>query len=230
MTRVNLIVEGQTEETFVKELLSKHLSVRGVYPRVRRVETRRKGSSIFRGGMTTYAKAKNDITRWMRQDNNDDVRFTTMFDLYALPRDFPGYGAAMSERDPYQMVSDLEEAFKTDVGDPRFIPYLQLHEFEALLLADPTKLEIEFFEDSNGIKQLSDLVSDFESPELINLGRETAPSKRIIHEIPAYKDRKVSSGPIVASAIGLPTLRARCMHFDQWPTRLESLNETDLFS
>ncbi len=230
MVRLNFIVEGQTEETFVNNVLTRHLSSSQVYANARRVETGRRGNQRFRGGMTNYRKARSDIARWLRQDNNADARFTTMFDLYALPKDFPSYDEAICESDPYQRASILETAMKNDIGDTRFIPYIQLYEFEALLLADPQKLEVEFQEYIREINQLTESVAAFSSPEHVNCGRTTAPSKRIIDAIPAYERRKSSSGPIVAQSIGLPTLRTKCQHFGQWLAKLETLNERDAFA
>jgi hypothetical protein len=60
-----MIVEGQTEETLVRDLLQEPLANRRVYVQVRRVETRRKQGRVYRGGMTTYGKAKRDIQRWL---------------------------------------------------------------------------------------------------------------------------------------------------------------------
>ncbi len=228
MIRLNLIVEGQTEETFVNLVLVEHLSRLGVFPSARCIRTGRRGSSIFRGGTTSYAKAKDDLTKWMNQEKDNDKRFTTMFDLYALPNDFPGYGEAITVNDPYQRVSILETAFQKDIGDQRFIPYIQLHEFEALILADPLKLN-SYFEDTDSIAELSDVVARFDSPELIDDGHETAPSKRIIERLPEYSGAKVSAGPIVVRNIGLTTLREKCRHFGEWLSKLESLNESDLY-
>ena len=60
------------------------------------------------------------------------------------------------------------------------------------------------------------MVSEFASPEHINDGDNTAPSKRIDDEIPEYKYMKASAGPIVADKIGLPTIRSKCKHFACW--------------
>ena len=98
--RLNFIVEGQTEETFVNQALSPHLEDSSICVSVRCVLTGQKGSYEYRGGLNSYAQAKSDIERWMRRDRNDDARFTTMFDLYKLPKEFPGYEAAMREMDP----------------------------------------------------------------------------------------------------------------------------------
>lgn len=224
--RLNFTVEGQTEETFVNRVLKPHLADRSVWANVRCVLTGRKRSVEHRGGMTTYQRARNDITRWMRQDQNPDARFTTMFDLYALPNDFPGFQDSLNTSDPYERVNILEDALREDLDDWRFIPYIQLHEFEALLLSDPQKLDSQFYEHDKEIARLARMADEFNSPELIDDGTHTAPSKRIIAEIPEYDGRKVSAGPIVAERIGLPTLRAKCRHFSDWLDKLESLSDS----
>ena len=159
----------------------------------------------------------------MKGDRNPDARFTTMFDLYGLPRDFPGYDEARALTDSYERVSVLEGALGEDISDHRFIPYIQLHEFEALLFSCPRKLETQFYERGDEIQQLIEMASAFDSPELIDDGCDTAPSKRIISKIPEYERRKVSAGPIVAEKIGLSTLRSECRHFGEWIDRLESI-------
>ena len=106
------------------------------------------------------------------------------------------------------------------MNKPNFIPYIQLHEFESLILADPAKLDWEYLEHDQPIGNLVKMVGS-QNPELINDGRETAPSKRILKEIPEYD--KVTSGVSVAAHIGLGALRASCKHFDEWVSRLEKL-------
>jgi hypothetical protein len=217
--RLNLIVEGQTEETFVKLLLAPHLGARSVWCQARCVMTSRKQ----RGGMTSYALARRDIQLWIKEDKNDDAVFSTMFDLYALPNDFPDYAKAKRLADPFEQVKILEKALKDDIDDRRFIPYLQLHEFEALILADPGKLDWEFINHTGPIAELTQIAAAFRSPEHINDGKDTAPSKRIIQEIPEYAKMKASAGPLVADKIGLPAIREKCAHFNGWLTSLEAL-------
>ena len=221
--RLYFIVEGQTEETFVNQTLRPHLGGHSVGAIALAVTTSKKRGK--RGGLSKYEKAQNDIIRLTKQDRNIDVRFTTMFDLYGLPSDFPGYGDAVSQNDPYQRVQTLEDALATDIDDDRFIPYIQLHEFEALIFSDPGKLASEFVGAADGIARLATAVARFASPEHVNDSTTTAPSKRIIRAIPQYEDRKASAGPIVADKIGLPTLRAKCAHFAGWLDKLESLGE-----
>ena len=117
----------------------------------------------------------------------------------------------------------MEDALSGEISDSRFIPYIQLHEFEALLLSNPQKLDSQFFDRSAEIQRLVEMVSEFDSPELVNDGDDTAPSKRITDEIPEYEKTKASAGPIVAEKIGLSTLRSTCEHFGKWLGRLEAL-------
>ena len=221
--RLHFIVEGQTEEAFVNQILSPHLANFAVWTKARCVETLRKRGVKHRGGIARYAQAKRDITKWIKEDQNSDARFTTMFDLYGLPKSFPGYQAAKLISDPYKRVKVLEDALGKDISNPRFIPYFQLHEFEALLLSDPQKFSPQFYDYSGGIQRLVNMVSRYDSPERINDGNQTAPSKRIIAEIPRYEGSKVSAGPDIAREIGLPTLRLKCKHFGEWLGRLEAL-------
>lgn len=224
--RLHITAEGQTEERFVKEVLAPYLGEREVWADARCVLTSKNNrlGVEYRGGWrrtSAYATVKRDICTWMKEDRNPDVRFTTMFDLYALPRDFPAYAEAYRETDSYRRVSVLEEALSVDINeelnDNRFIPYIQLHEFEALILADPKQLDWEFLEHDRPIQRLVNMVvKEGGNPELINDGENSAPSKRIISEIAEYVGSKATSGPLVAGKIGIPTLCERCRHFAEW--------------
>lgn len=223
--RLNFVVEGPTERRFIENVLRPHLANYSIWVAARCVETSRSRGRKYSGGVRDYAKAKRDVERWMKEDQNSDARFTTMFDLYALPGDFPGYEKARQESDPYTRIRLLEDALWEDISDRRFVPYLQLHEFEALLLSDPEKLQERFNRHSAGIRRLAQVAGQ-SNPELINDGYETAPSKRIIREIPEYESDKASSGPIVAERIGLAILRAKCHHFSAWLGKLEALTQS----
>jgi hypothetical protein len=221
--RLHLLVEGETEERFVGRVLAPHLGVHGVFADARSVETRRTRAAIHRGGLSSFDRARRDLERWMKEDYS--AVFSTMFDLYALPDDFPGM-SIRSDADAYARVRRLERALEDEIGDRRFVPYLQLHEFEALVLAEPGALLQQFPESTGGIAELERLVAGFESPELIDDGVDTAPSKRIIAAIPEYAGRKASAGPLVTERIGMAALRERCPHFGEWVARLEQLGGT----
>jgi hypothetical protein len=224
MRRLHITAEGQTEETFVNRTIRPYLAQFVVFADVRRVLTSRKRGKEFRGGMTSYMKAKNDIERWLQEEkHNTDVAFTTMFDYYALPSDFPGFAEAQRLRDPYQKVTTIEKAFAEEINDRRFIPYIQLHEFETLLFVDPEKFKIEYFDKPEGIKKLQKIAAEFENPELINQGKETAPSKRIIGVFSDYEGNKPAVGSMIANEIGVEALKKGCAHFNEWMSKLEQL-------
>lgn len=223
MIRLNMIVEGQTEEAFVNRLLKPLLAFRDVFVAVRCVETGRRGHKIFRGGLLNYEKAKKDIALWMKEDQGADARFTTMFDLYRLPDNFPCTEKARAQSNINDKVQILENGFAASINENRFFPYIQLHEFEALLFSDIEKMSFYYPDQKAEIKRLVEQSKQFENPEYINEGPTTAPSKRIISEFPSYEGDKASAGPEVATQIGLPTIRVKCPHFNFWLTKLEGL-------
>ncbi|MHB1461098.1 MAG: DUF4276 family protein [Armatimonadota bacterium] len=229
LIRLQVVAEGRTEQEFVRTTLANHLGQYGISTVARCALTSSQSSRKYTGGVSSYGKLRNDIIKWLKEDSGHDARFTTMVDLYALPTDFPQYEISRTIADPYMRVSMLENAMASDIGEPRFIPYIQLHEFEALLFVDPMKLCDEYFDDEyvQKARELVDQKAKLPSrnPELIDGGNTTAPSKRIIQCIPPYQYNKAISGPRVAAAIGLQALRAACSHFNEWLNKLEALQQ-----
>lgn len=192
MPRLYLFAEGQTELTFASTVLSEYLANRGVYmqPPLLIAHARRSGKA-HRGGGRNYSPMKDDILRLLAQEKGRDVFFTTMIDLYAIHPDFPGLGSAEALRHiPFQRVEALEQAFAADIGDPRFLPYIQLHKFEAYLFSDLSWFEYFYDGHRKQIATLEAIAAQYVSPELIDDGPETAPSKRIIAHLPDYRGAK----------------------------------------
>ena len=226
MARLYLFAEGQTEQTFADNLLKPHLAQHNVFMnKPLRIAHAKKKGRVHRGGGRNYAPMKNDLTRFLKQDRAKDAFFTTMIDLYAIHPDFPGLAEAEDMRqNPLERVRFLEEKFKEDIGDQRFIPYIQLHEYEAYLFSELTCFEYLDSESKQEVETLQATVSQYESPELINDGPQTAPSKRIIAQFPDYGRAKSTFGPQLAEKIGLQSIRSHCLHFHEWLTELESLD------
>jgi hypothetical protein len=120
----------------------------------------------------------------------------------------------------------LERAFAADVGDPRFIPHIQLYEFETILLCEPAHLALVYENAGDGIAALRASVAAATSPELVNDGEATAPSKRIIAQFPQYERQKTAVGAELANCVGIDTARRLCRHFDSWLKALEALAST----
>lgn len=125
---------------------------------------------------------------------------------------------------PTPYVLALEAAFGAAINDFRFVPYIQLHEYETLLFAELDSFHVSFDNCDDQIAALKTISASFATIEHINNGKDTAPSKRIIDQIPAYYGRKTSAGPDIAEFTGITVIRAKCPHFDQWLTKMENLN------
>jgi len=214
MSRIYLLVEGQTEEAFVGELLMPHYARMGLYLTPIIVST----STGYKGGVVSYAKVKPQISRLCRQDARAKV--TTLFDLYALPTDFPGKTDSTypTNGSGVQKADYLEARLKQDINEPNFLPNLLVHEFEALLFAAPQKFA-EWTDDVEVVAALAAAVQAH-APEDINDGPLTAPSKRVLAVMPEYQ--KTFHGPLIACEIGLDTMRQACPHFNAWLNKLEN--------
>lgn len=218
-SRLYIVVEGQSERDFVKSVLVPHLAswCLDVKPKV--VDTNRKLNK--RGGLNDYGALRGDLVRRFAEDADRSTRFTTMLDLYGLPSDFPGNQDSRGKPRALR-VDAIEAALAADLGEPRFLPHIQVHEFETLLYCDLDELARRIEGSKSGLAALAQQVAAL-APEDINEGPSTAPSKRIIARVPEYDRLKVRVGAPAAAAIGLPILRARCPHFDAWIGVLEQL-------
>src|SRR5262249_21380782 len=138
---------------------------------------------------------------------------------------FPGSVEAMAFPDCFQQAAALEAALAIELGDARgrFIPYLQVHEFEALVLSVPAQFADWFENRQRALAELAAECQPFDTPERIDHGQHSHPKARIQRYFADY-DENVH-GPLLTHAIGLPTLRQRCPHFGQWLTRLEQLDQ-----
>lgn len=223
---LHILCEGPTEERFVNEVLSPYLQQFNIYPKPIVLLTSKKKNA--RGGMLSYAQAKRDLTilqRQFRDNNSEHHLFSTMFDYYALPNDFPGFDESAKILDVRNRISFLEDKFAEDLGRRAFIPYIQLHEFEALLFVDICKLQSEYplsIEKIRVLKKETDIYGD---PEMINNSPDTAPSKRIIAALAQdYHYNKVQSGAAITSAIGIENLLEKCQHFNEWINKIKLLS------
>ena len=228
MTRLRIHCEGLTEKNFVDEVLAPHLYPFG-YTEISAWVAGEQRESTRRGGIRQWTETRRGIVNQLRQDAGLIV--TSMFDYYGLPLHGPGAWPSRAEANhlPFsQRAARVENAIRNDVairmGDSfnpgRFIPYLMMHEFEAMLFS-----YCERFAEAIGHPELAGsfqgIRDAFDTPEEINDSRVTAPSKRIENLAPDYQ--KPLDGTIAASAIGLDTIRGACPHFGQWLELLEGL-------
>jgi hypothetical protein len=227
MKYINIIVEGSSEENFVNEVLVKHFAALHIFVSSRKIKTGwdKLNNKPAKGGLLRYSKFKNDVLRWISSDRGrENTYYTSFIDLYAFPKDSesPYIRSIQLIANPYDKIKALEAAIGTDINNDKFIPYVQLHEFEALLLVEPDRLLTMYPGGNCGVNLLKTDIGNQPSEE-INESPETAPSKRIIRFIPAYAGQKAQVGPMIAEDIGLSKLRDKCPHFNEWITKLESI-------
>lgn len=214
-------VEGHTEESFVNEVLAPHLLGHGF-------ATVRAGFiGGGRGGITSWTIAQRDIVNHLRDDPTCVA--TTMVDYYGLPRTgtaaWPGRAetaelpdgdkpGAIEERLAASVAEEMGAAFDRN----RFVPYVMMHEFEALLFSDCAAFA-EAIARPHLREALQEIRDAFASPEEIDDSPNSAPSKRVQALVAGYQ--KPWMGTLAALAVGLDAMRVACPHFGRWLNRLE---------
>ena len=219
MSRVLVFVEGQTELTFIRETVAPYLSQFGLT--IHSTMAGKPGS----GGVPPFSRLLGEVVALLRKDST--IICTTMFDFYGMPSNWPQRreaATASSHQQKALLVENaLAEAVCQEMGDSfnrnRFIPYVQMHEFEALLFSDPQVLGETM--QLRSAKALNEIVEAFEHPELINDRPDSAPSKRFIQIKPGYQ--KILHGNLAAKRIGLQQMRQKCPHFNAWIGQLEQI-------
>lgn len=212
MKRILILVEGQTEEKFVKDIMNPTFGTKDLFltPIIIRTKEVKAGPN-FKGGVNSYTTIKKDVNRLLK--DSDAVTVTTMFDFYGLPGDFPSWKFNGS---CYDRVQAAEKAFALDINHNKFIPYLQLHEFEGLLFSVPEIISDTLDRTKKSIIQ--SIRDSFSTPEEINEGAETHPSKRLLKYFPRYN--KPVFGSLIAGRTGIERIRVACPHFNEWVSRL----------
>ena len=210
MIRLAVSVEGQTEMEFVKNVLAEHLRTNGVEA-TPILLGRARGS--HGGGNVSTERLATEMAHLSRSNN----AVTSLVDFYGFRGDVPGDPEALQER----LFAEVENRIKREVNRAKMLPYVQRHEFEALLFSDAGVFADVPGVSGESVRLLQDIRRQFPTPEDINDHSQTAPSKRIMRVIPRYN--KKFYGPLLAEKIGLAVIRKECPRFGAWLTDLEAL-------
>lgn len=223
MKRICVVCEGQTEETFVRDVLVPAFLPLGLMLVGQTVET----SVGRKGGGLSYDRLKLHLRNQLRQNSAPIV--TTLIDLYRLHPEFPAYADAMRQPSLESKLARLNEAIHADVvaeagcAPERFIPHIQPYEFEALLFSDVDALvsvDSNWSQASAALKKVRDAVT---SPELIDDGPDTKPAARLDAHLHHPKFRKRLHGPQAAKRMGLSKIETECDHFRRWMECLRAI-------
>ncbi len=219
---VQVVVEGETERDFVKRVLGPYF-----YPK----------------GLRFHFNLLHGVTKWGWERVRDEIAgciyddptsyCTTMLDLYGLPENTPGkHGgkypdplkwAEHIERSMSQSLRGMNDRLEIFIDTGHFIPYLQVHEFEALLFSDPAMISPNV-DSRPHLEELVKIRESYPTPEYINNSPVTAPSHRL-RRLFGSAYQKPLCGVLIAQDIGLTKIRRECKHFNDWLTTLEDLAE-----
>ena len=222
MVEVIVFAEGPTEEKFIKQLVAPALRHLEVFTRPQTLNT----SQTAKGGAVTFDRLKFNARNTLRQYPN--AVLSTFLDLYALGTNFPAFEEAKKKPDVYSRVTCLEQGMNQVIAahvqcrPERFMSHIQPYEFEGLLFSDVEALSSVEPTWTKSLATLTKIRASVDTPEHINDGYETAPSRRLeslLH--PKYK--KTTHGPRAAGRISLEVIERECRHFKTWMDALRNL-------
>lgn len=217
-----VLVEGKTERFFIQDLIVPHLAQQNVF--VTPIILSKPGE---KGGDVKFSRAKNDIERHLKQ--RTDTFLTFFINYYGIKKGWPGRDLEENEQTPLSTIQKAQKVNDATVQevcrlyndyrpDRRFIPFIAMHEFEALLFSAPdilaNKLQV-------SKKSIDDILTECGEPENINDSPQTAPSKRLAQLSDRFK--KTTTGIAIAKEIGLTKIRSKCPIFNEWLTKIENL-------
>ena len=220
------LVEGRTEKRFIDEVLAPYLAPKGVFVGASETTTS-SGKIRHKGGDIRFARMKREIAIFLKQ--RPDLYVSTFVDYYGI-REWPGKDRVPSNATTVQIADILNSSAISEMMqeepmlncEKRYIPFLAVHEFEALLFSAPDILAREICVPQSSVEAV---LEECGSPEQINKGIDTAPSKRIVAlaKVPYHK---ATNGVYIAKLITIDAIRAQCPLFDSWVKKIESLTES----
>ena len=217
MKRLIIVVEGDTEKEFVDKVLSPYLYLKGL-----------QSVNCFKikhtkGGLTKYQHIKTDLLNCIYENN---VLVSTLVDFYALPKDFPKYDEACKIVNKAERLTFLEKAIVEDIENekkshlPHLLPYIQLHEFEALVFSSLDAIKNLYDTEEARFYDLEQIMLAYPNPEDINDSPATATSKRLKNDQLIKGYNKVNDGIMIIEEAGIETVLKKCPRFNSWVTEL----------
>lgn len=214
MIRLCVICEGQTESDFVRSCLQQDLWGHGVsvYPSTLKTKPGKQG-----GGDVTLER----LAKHIRNEYPNADYITTFVDYYGFRK---RGDRTVEQLEAAILAAALEQ--RPEAEDRRILPYVQCHEFEALLFSNINEFRW-VLDGWNQTTQaaLAKIAARFPNPEDINDSPTTAPSKRL-EALFAHAYSKREHGPLIAEEIGLVTIRQHCPRFNRWLDRLAALSSS----
>ena len=216
MKRLIIVCEGQTEQSFCQNVLSPYFQTKGIVVEAPTIKH-------SHGGIVPWETLKRQLVEHLYEGN---AFVTMLIDFYRIKDSyqFPGWEEAKTIAESQDKMNGLFQDMLNDMPEDlrsRFVPYIQLHEFEGLLFSDISAFKNNFLPAECDFEAIQSAIDEFETPEDINNKPETAPSSRLIAAVVGYN--KVVYGSILAEETGLSMIRSRCPLFNTWIERIEEV-------
>lgn len=216
MKRLIIVCEGQTEQSFCQNVLSPYFLSKGIVVEAPTIKH-------SHGGIVPWETLKHQLVEHLHEG---DAVVTMLIDFYRIKDSyqFPGWEEAKTIKDSQDKMNGLFQDMLNDMPEElmnRFVPYIQLHEFEGLLFSDISAFRNNFIPAECDFDAIQLAIDEFENPEDINNKPETAPSSRLMSAVAGYD--KVLYGTILAEETGLGTIRSKCPLFNSWIERIEEV-------
>jgi hypothetical protein len=219
IVEVKILVEGQTEKLFIETLLCPYFLNRKIF--LFPILLSKPGE---KGGDVRFVRVQKDIGIHLKQRQNTYI--TLMVDYYGIGQDWPGFEktklqtthSQKAETMNMETAKKVQELFPEQNREYRFIPYVSMHEIEALYFSDPASIsQIMNIERA----EIESILRKCGEPEAINDSSETAPSKRLKKLSPKFN--KITTGVDIAKAVNIQRMRERCPLFNEWISKIENL-------
>lgn len=222
MVEVIVFAEGQSDEQFIKRVVAPALNPSGIFLKPRLMQT----SNASAGGAINFERLWPYVRNTLRESQTTYI--TTFFDLYALDTGMPGLATVPEFGEPEtkaaHVEAELHSALVKKLGfrPKRFMAHIQPYELEGLLFSNTDLLSQTVPAWAHAADDLRKVRQSFATPEHINGGVETSPSKRLGKMLkPSYQ--KTAHAPAIGLKIGLSAIMAECPHFAAWVERLRQL-------
>jgi len=218
---VMVVAEGYTEKRFIEKVLSPYLATKNIF-----MQSPMVGKPGQKGGDVRFSRMEKDFAMHLKQRKET---YVSMFvDYYGIKTDWPGLDDARQCTSPKGIADAMNRAtwervvakFTEQGAGHRFIPFIAVHEFEALLFSDVEILAAQLKVDKSAVEKI---LKECGAPENINNSFDSTPYKRLKRLYAPYK--KKTTGITIANLIGIEKMRSKCPLFDEWLTTLEKLQE-----
>lgn len=206
---IGVVCEGQTETDFMKQLNKKYFNKINISLKPVGINDEQKNI----GGNISIAR----VVDFLHKHSNMHPMLTTFIDFYRL------------KNKGNKKVSELEEEIKNEFHkDNKYrnkilIPYIQIHETEALWFSDINAIIQVKNANKKQQEDLSKIIEKYKNPEDINDSYETAPSKRLENIFGNYS--KVIDGKEISNKISINIFIEKCPRFSKWVNKITNLQK-----